>query len=99
MLGRPLTGELGIRKVLFDEVAELGVSVVVLERWVALGAGPNMEWFAPGVEGCAMVMAARLSCSEFKMRPLESGYSERRNTVTTWRAVIEYWWRGWTYVQ
>ena len=77
-----MTGELGIRKVLLDEEAELGVSVEVLERWVALEAGPNMEWAAPGVEGCAMVTAIMFSCSITKERELDSWNYEKRHTVT-----------------
>lgn len=55
---------------LFDEVAELGVSVEVLERCVALEIDPNMERVAPGVEGCAMVRVPICSCSEVKMKPV-----------------------------
>lgn len=55
MLGRPLTGELGIRNVLFDETAELGVRVVDDESWVlpfTADPGPKMEFEEPaGVEG------------------------------------------------
>jgi len=32
MLGRPLTGELGIKKVLLEDAAEPGVRVIELER-------------------------------------------------------------------
>jgi hypothetical protein len=57
MLNLPLTGEFGIRKVLFEEVAELGVRAVLVESWLALDApGPKMEWGPPeGVEGWAIV--------------------------------------------
>jgi hypothetical protein len=53
MLNLPLTGEFGMRKVLFEEVAELGVMTVLVESWLALDApGPKMELGPPeGVEG------------------------------------------------
>lgn len=47
-------GELGMRKVLLDEVAELGVNRVFPNGCPILLeiAGPKMDWFAPaGVEG------------------------------------------------
>lgn len=52
ILRRPLTGELGMRNVLFEEVAELGVKVgPPPERLFIEGAAdPKMEWGA-GVEG------------------------------------------------
>lgn len=42
-----------MRKVLFEEVAELGVRAVPVESWLALDApGPKMELGPPeGVEG------------------------------------------------
>lgn len=51
---RFLMGELGMRKVLLDEVAELGVNRVFPNGCPILLeiAGPKMDWFAPaGVEG------------------------------------------------
>ena len=51
-----MTGELGMRNVLFEEVAELGVKTgPPPERWLFVvegAAGPKIEWGGPaGVEG------------------------------------------------
>ena len=56
MLRRPLTGELGMRNVLFEEVAELGVKTgPPPESWLPVAedaAGPKIECGGPaGVEG------------------------------------------------
>lgn len=61
MLGRPLTGEFGIRNVLLEDAAELGVRTVLPERWVTLwgrAALPKMDTWLPaaaGVLGWAMI--------------------------------------------
>ena len=50
MLNRPLTGELGIRKVLLDEVAELGVKTLPKAIWL-LEDEPEPKMEPAGVEG------------------------------------------------
>jgi hypothetical protein len=48
-----------MRKVLFEDVAELGVRAVPADRWLRFEEGaadPKIEWGAPdGVEGWAMI--------------------------------------------
>lgn len=60
MLLRFLTGELGIKNVLLDDVAELGVRVVFdVDPILAVVAGPNMDaWDPAGVEGWAILVMA-----------------------------------------
>lgn len=58
MLRRPFTGELGIRKVLLEDVAEFGVFMAPEASWLTTVDGapdPNMD-APPGVDGWAMVV-------------------------------------------